>query len=83
MKITESYSNELKTLWEKGEIARYEQFLLFPHSVFKRLALSTRKYQGLFGKRVKSPLPIKICLFFLCVDLLLAIGSKTRLVRSI
>ena len=24
----------LKTLWEKGEIDRNEQFLLFPHSVF-------------------------------------------------
>ena len=24
----------LKTLWENGEIARNEQFLLFPHSVF-------------------------------------------------
>ena len=34
---------------EKGEIARYEQFLL-SHSVFKRLMLQTRKNQGLFGK---------------------------------
>ena len=33
----------------KGEIARYEQFLLF-HSVFKRLTLQTRKIQSLFGK---------------------------------
>ena len=29
MKMAESYSNGDKTL-EKGEIARYEQFLLFP-----------------------------------------------------
>ena len=34
----------------KGEIACYKQFLLFPHSVFKRLVLQTRKNQGLFGK---------------------------------
>ena len=30
----------------KGEIARHQQFLLFPHSVFKRLALQTRKIPG-------------------------------------
>ena len=34
---------------EKGEIARYEQFLLF-HNVFKRLVLQTRRNKGLFGK---------------------------------
>ena len=33
----------------KGEIACYEQFLLFPQC-FKRLALQTCKIQGLFGK---------------------------------
>ena len=33
----------------KGEIARYEQFLLFPY-VFKRLVLQTLKNQALFGK---------------------------------
>ena len=33
----------------KGEIARYEQFLLF-HSVFKNLVLQTHKNPGLFGK---------------------------------
>ena len=38
---------------EKGEIARDEQFLLFSHSVFKRLVLQTRKNQGLFGKGLK------------------------------
>ena len=37
----------------KGEIARYEQFLL-THSVFKRLVLQTRKNQGLFGKGFKK-----------------------------
>ena len=33
----------------KGEIAHYEQFLLFPQC-FRRLVLQTRKNQGLFGK---------------------------------
>ena len=33
----------------KGEIARYEQFLLF-HSVFKRLVLQTRENECLFEK---------------------------------
>ena len=30
LRIAESSQNKEKTLWEKGEIARYEQFLLFP-----------------------------------------------------
>ena len=33
----------------KGEIARYEQFLLFPQC-FQKIVLQTRKNQGLFGK---------------------------------
>ena len=37
----------------KGEIAHDDQFLLFPHSIFKRLVLQTRKNQGLFGRRLK------------------------------
>ena len=36
----------------KGEIARYEQFLLFPQ-FFKRLVLQTLKNQALFGKGLK------------------------------
>ena len=28
--MAESYPNGWKTLWEKGEIARYGQFLFFP-----------------------------------------------------
>ena len=43
------FSKRLENTVGKGEIARYEQFLLFPH-VFKRLVLRTRKNQGLFGK---------------------------------
>ena len=34
---------------EKGEIARYDLFLL-SHCFFKRLVLQTSKNQGLFGK---------------------------------
>ena len=30
----------------KGKIAHYEQFFFFSQSVFKRLALQTRKNQG-------------------------------------
>ena len=34
----------------KGEIACYEQFLLFPQCFQKRLLLQTYENQGLFGK---------------------------------
>ena len=34
----------------KGEIACYEQFLLFPQCFQKILVLQTHKNQGLFGK---------------------------------
>ena len=36
----------------KGEIARYEQFLLFPQC-FQKIVLQTRKNKGLFGEKVK------------------------------
>ena len=49
MKTVESSSKCVENTAGKGEIARYEQFLLFP-SVFKRLVLLTHKNQGLFGK---------------------------------
>ena len=41
---------------EKGEIARHEQFPLFPQCFEKkkRLVLKTRKNQGLFGKGKKN-----------------------------
>ena len=52
MKMAESSSNREKITVGKGEIAHYEQFLLFPHSVFKKLVLQTLKNQGLFGKRL-------------------------------
>ena len=33
--------NRLKTLWEKGEIARYEKFLLFPQCFQKTITADT------------------------------------------
>ena len=53
MKMEESYSELLENTVGKGEIAHYEQFLLF-HSVFKRLVLQTRKNPGLVWERVKT-----------------------------
>ena len=46
----ESSPTGKKTVWEKGEIAPYEQFLLFSHGVFERAEVKTHKNQGLFGK---------------------------------
>ena len=48
--MAESSSDGLKTLWGKGEIARYEQFLLFPLCFKKRFEVQTRTGQGLIGK---------------------------------
>ena len=54
---------------EGGEIAHFEQFVL-SHSVFRRLALHTRKNQGLFGKGLRNifvyPFP-KQGLVFTCL----------------
>ena len=57
MKMVQS-SRRVENTVGKGEIARYEQFVLFPKlaispfpTVFsKRLMLQTRKNKGLFGK---------------------------------
>ena len=38
----------------KGEIARYEQFLLLP-PCFQTTVVQTRENQGLFGKRLRRP----------------------------
>ena len=48
--MAENSQNLWKHCREKGEIARYEHFFLFLHSVFKRLVKQIRKNQGLFGK---------------------------------
>ena len=47
------FSRWIENTVRKGEIARYEQFLLFPQ-FFKGLVLQTRKKQGLFGKGLKE-----------------------------
>ena len=44
---------------EKGEIARYEQFLLFPEFFLKRFVPQTRKNQGLLGKGLNDLCPSK------------------------
>ena len=49
MKMAESFSKRVENTVGKGEIARYEQFLLFL-LCFQKLVLQTRKNQGLFGK---------------------------------
>ena len=46
------FSKQLENTVGKGEIACYEQFLLF-HGVFNRLVLQTHKNQGLFGKGLR------------------------------
>ena len=50
------FSKNVENTGGKGEIARYEQFLLPPPppSVFKRLILQTRKNQCLFGKGLRQ-----------------------------
>ena len=51
--MAESSQKEKKTLWEKEKLLVTRNFS-FPHSVFKRLVLQTRKNQGLFGKGLKN-----------------------------
>ena len=46
----------------KGEIAYYEQFLLFPQC-FKRPVLQTRKNKGLFGKEL-NPFSRPVLIYF-------------------
>ena len=53
MNMAENPSKWLENTVEKGEIARYEQFLLFPQC-FKSLVLQTCKNQGLFGKGLSA-----------------------------
>ena len=47
------FSKQVESTVGKGEIANNEQFL-FPHSVFKRLLLQTRKNQLLLGKELNG-----------------------------
>ena len=43
MKMSDGYPKRLGDTEEKGEIARFEQFLLFPIVFSKKLVLQTRK----------------------------------------
>ena len=45
------FSKPVENSAGKGEIARYEQFLLFPQC-FQKTYMQTRKNQGLFGKGI-------------------------------
>ena len=47
------FSERVENTAGKGEIARYEQFLLFPQC-FKKLVLQASKNQSLFGKGLKE-----------------------------
>ena len=53
MKMAQISPNGLKTLWEKGEIARYEQFLLFPQWFQKTCTADTKKTRACLGKGLK------------------------------
>ena len=53
--MEESFPNRYKTLREKAKLLITRNFS-FSYSVFERLALQTRKNQGLFGKRLKNAL---------------------------
>ena len=52
MKIAESSPKGVENTAGKGEIARYEQFLLFPQCFQKTFTVD--KNQGLFGKGLKT-----------------------------
>ena len=53
MKVEEISSDGLKTLWEKGEITRSEQSLLFPRRFQANYTADTYK-TGLVWERVKK-----------------------------
>ena len=48
--MAESSYRQVENTGGKGNIALYEQFLLFP-TVFSKIELQTHKNQGLCGKR--------------------------------
>ena len=52
--MAESSLKRVENTVGKGEIARYEQFLLFPQYFYKRLVQQTRKNHGLFGKGLNN-----------------------------
>ena len=69
--MAESSLKEQKTLLVKDKLLVTSNFS-FPHSVFKRLILQTRKNQGLFGKgfnsKNKMSIKKKICILQMLQD---------------
>ena len=53
MKMAESFPKRVENTMGKGEIARYEQFLLFPQCFQKTCIIDTRK-PGLVLERVNK-----------------------------
>ena len=53
MKMNERFSKRVENTVGKGEIAHYEQFLLFPQC-FQKTCNADRKNQGLFWKGLKK-----------------------------
>ena len=53
LKMAESSQNLVENTVGNGEIARYEQFLLFPQCLKKKNVVQTRKNRGLFGKGLR------------------------------
>ena len=49
----EKFSKMIERTVGKGEIARYEQFLLFPQC-FQKTVQQTRKHKGLLGKGLST-----------------------------
>ena len=74
MKMAESFSSKLKTLWEKEKLLVTSNFS-FSHSVFKRLALQIRKNQGLFGKGL-----IKVLLLMLLLVMIMTTKKRMSLI---
>ena len=52
-KNSRKFSEREENAAGKGEISRYEQFLLFPQSFQKTCTLQTCKNKDLFGKGLK------------------------------
>ena len=63
MKMAEKLSKREENTVGKGEIAHYEQFLLFP-SVFSKDLHCRHKNKGLFGGRVNKEFVTSVPIFY-------------------
>ena len=76
MKMAESSQKKEENIVRKGEIARYEQFLLFS-LCFRRLVLQARKNQGFFwGEWLKNVWRVRILYFTTATHDLSFISSR-------